>query len=391
MSTTLSQKMIDVEFNLNDDHFALGLPLPYAKPPVRMSMMIRLALPLAALSLAAITSTHAAPGSFAQSDRSGNLLAYLTEGEDLPTRQPDGGFGIPGTDIVYSVRKDDTGVRLRFGKPGEPERDLAAGLSLRAGATVRAWPMYVAFNAVTAENGPVFLLGVVAKETAERAGGSVSEERLYLFRVDNPGTDRARAREMVSLPIAAQRQIPLCPSQKDKEARQDNCRGELSYEAVLRLDTERHDAWPELVYESRASARPGLLMAEKSLPDGPLDAAQTVRQPDTLCSVQRAIRYDPLTGRYEMQPATRRLAVPADCSGYFLPPAHPLQSLCSSVSARVLVGQTRINDGAARQFSGARIIRQIKPGDTTSQDQQADRLTIETDPASGRIVKAYCG
>ncbi len=350
-------------------------------------MMKRLALPLAALSLAAATSTQAAPGSFAQSDRSGNRLAYLTEGEDLPTGQSDDVFGIPGTDIFYSVRKDDTGVRLRFGKPGEPERDLAAGLSLRAGAAVRAWPMYVAFNAVTPENGPVFLLGVVAKETGERA----SEERLHLFRVDNPGTDRARAREMVSLPIAAERQIPLCPSRKEKEARKDACRGELSYEAVLRLDTERHDAWPELVYESRASARPGLLMAEKSLPDGPLDAAQMVRQPDTLCSVQRPIRYDPLTGRYEMQPAARRLAVPADCSGYFLPPAHPLQSLCSSVSARVLVGQTRINDGAARQLSGARIIRQIKPGDTTSQDKQADRLTIETDPVSGRIVKAYCG
>lgn len=353
--------------------------------------MKRLALTLAALSFAGTSSTHAAPNSFAQRDRSGHLLAYLTEGEDLPDSQPKDIFGIPGTDIVYSVQKDDTGAHLSFGKPGEPERDLPTDLLLRAGTTVRAWPMYVAVNAVTPENEPVFLLGVVTRETGGHSGDGASEARLHLFRVDNPGTDHARAAEMVNLPIAANRQIPLCHSQKETQAHPDACRGELSYEAFLHLDTERNDAWPELVYESRASARPGLLMAQDSLPDGPLDAAKMVRQPDTQCSVQRPIRYDPLTRRYELQPAAHRLAVPADCSGYFLPPAHPLQSLCSSFAARVLVGQSRINDGAARQFSGARIIRQIKPGDTTSQDKRADRLTIETEPSSGRIVKAYCG
>lgn len=43
------------------------------------------------------------------------------------------------------------------------------------------------------------------------------------------------------------------------------------------------------------------------------------------------------------------------------------------------------------QLSGAKTVRQIRLGDMVTQDFREDRVTIETDPASGRVVGATCG
>ncbi|MFC4254424.1 hypothetical protein GRI97_03235 [Altererythrobacter xixiisoli] len=72
-------------------------------------------------------------------------------------------------------------------------------------------------------------------------------------------------------------------------------------------------------------------------------------------------------------------------------PAGAGTGLCREAVIGTLVGQTRINDGAASQFTGARTIRQIRPGDAVTEDFRADRATIETDPDTGRITRAFCG
>jgi hypothetical protein len=43
------------------------------------------------------------------------------------------------------------------------------------------------------------------------------------------------------------------------------------------------------------------------------------------------------------------------------------------------------------QLSGAKTVRQIQLGDMVTQDFREDRVTIETDPASGGVVRATCG
>ncbi|WP_425312199.1 I78 family peptidase inhibitor [Pseudorhizobium halotolerans] len=43
------------------------------------------------------------------------------------------------------------------------------------------------------------------------------------------------------------------------------------------------------------------------------------------------------------------------------------------------------------QRTGAKTVRQIQPGDMVTQDFREDRVTIETDPASGRVTRATCG
>ncbi|MCJ8520998.1 I78 family peptidase inhibitor [Rhizobium tarimense] len=43
------------------------------------------------------------------------------------------------------------------------------------------------------------------------------------------------------------------------------------------------------------------------------------------------------------------------------------------------------------QLTNSRTVRQIEPGQPVTQDFREDRVTIETDPVSGRVVSARCG
>lgn len=64
---------------------------------------------------------------------------------------------------------------------------------------------------------------------------------------------------------------------------------------------------------------------------------------------------------------------------------------CDPAAAEALVGRDRVTDDQARQSTGATLVRQVGPGDPVTMDFQPDRVTIETDPATGRIVRAACG
>lgn len=64
---------------------------------------------------------------------------------------------------------------------------------------------------------------------------------------------------------------------------------------------------------------------------------------------------------------------------------------CNAEAAGGLVGKPKPADGEAMQLTGAKTVRQIQPGDMVTQDFREDRVTIETDPASGLVVRATCG
>jgi len=51
----------------------------------------------------------------------------------------------------------------------------------------------------------------------------------------------------------------------------------------------------------------------------------------------------------------------------------------------------RLTDQKAMQKTGARVVRQIAPGQGVTLDYRRERVTIETDPATGKIVRAACG
>lgn len=64
---------------------------------------------------------------------------------------------------------------------------------------------------------------------------------------------------------------------------------------------------------------------------------------------------------------------------------------CKPAAAEALAGKDRISDEDAKQLTSATIVRQLKPGDPATMDFREERVTIETDPATGKIVRATCG
>lgn len=64
---------------------------------------------------------------------------------------------------------------------------------------------------------------------------------------------------------------------------------------------------------------------------------------------------------------------------------------CDPVAARALVGKPKTTDEAAKQRTGATIVRQIAPAQPVTHDYRDNRVTLETDATSGRVVGATCG
>lgn len=65
--------------------------------------------------------------------------------------------------------------------------------------------------------------------------------------------------------------------------------------------------------------------------------------------------------------------------------------ICRRDAAEALTGKKRITNAQAKRITGASIVRQIKPGQPVTMDYREERVTIETDPKTGRIVRAFCG
>ncbi len=64
---------------------------------------------------------------------------------------------------------------------------------------------------------------------------------------------------------------------------------------------------------------------------------------------------------------------------------------CDPSAAQALAGKPRHTDEEAMRLTGANIVRQVSPGEMATHDFRENRVTIETDPATNRIVRATCG
>ena len=65
--------------------------------------------------------------------------------------------------------------------------------------------------------------------------------------------------------------------------------------------------------------------------------------------------------------------------------------LCRPAAAEALAGKDRVGDAEAKRLTGASIVRQIQPGQGVTLDYRRERVTIETDPKTDKIVRAFCG
>lgn len=87
------------------------------------------------------------------------------------------------------------------------------------------------------------------------------------------------------------------------------------------------------------------------------------------------------------------LALLAGCQsgGQTEPAPEQAAGLCRADGAAALAGRDRMTDTQLMAATGAASVRQITPGSPVTMDYRAERVTVETDPASGRIVEARCG
>jgi hypothetical protein len=69
----------------------------------------------------------------------------------------------------------------------------------------------------------------------------------------------------------------------------------------------------------------------------------------------------------------------------------PAPGICNGVAAQRLIGKATPSDAEAMRLTGATLVRQIAPGDAVTHDLRDNRVTIETDPTSGRVTNAMCG
>lgn len=69
----------------------------------------------------------------------------------------------------------------------------------------------------------------------------------------------------------------------------------------------------------------------------------------------------------------------------------PAAGPCNAEAAQGLVGKVKPTDQEAMRLTGSKTVRQIQPGDMVTQDFREDRVTIETDPATGLVTRATCG
>ncbi|MBS0224228.1 MAG: hypothetical protein JSR91_26205 [Proteobacteria bacterium] len=65
--------------------------------------------------------------------------------------------------------------------------------------------------------------------------------------------------------------------------------------------------------------------------------------------------------------------------------------ICRAAAAEALTGMDRLTDEQAMRMTGATIVRQIAPGQGVTMDYRRERVTVETDPRTGKIIRAACG
>ncbi|MDV4183139.1 I78 family peptidase inhibitor [Rhizobium brockwellii] len=84
------------------------------------------------------------------------------------------------------------------------------------------------------------------------------------------------------------------------------------------------------------------------------------------------------------------VSVLASCSGHTASTT-PRKGPCNADAAQSLIGKPKPTDVEAMRITNSKTIRQIEPGQMVTHDFREDRVTIETDPASGLVVGAKCG
>jgi hypothetical protein len=160
-----------------------------------------------------------------------------------------------------------------------------------------------------------YLIGIVHEQRTMYSGGGGSGARLTLHEliVGNDGSAQL-GREVASLPWRGSLMIRACFNEEDVTRRRGACHDEYGFGANLTIAGNEDRRFPELRFETQASAYPQTARrGEDSNAEAPLRASDLNHWRDPECSYARTLRFNPASERYEMD----RIA--PNCSSYTVP------------------------------------------------------------------------
>jgi len=234
---------------------------------------------LAALAIAAMATADI------EADRAGNRVVAFAP-------QPGAEGEQPGT--IHCTDDRRVCARLRLGE-GQSQWWLEA--SVDGG---RAWQgadlamdydmtrFAIRGRAVRQADGPL-LVEVERANAAGYSGGGASETVLVVLRIDPDGA----VAPMFEAPVAANKLIRACFSQRDERRRRGACHDEYEFTATLALDPANASGPPRFVLTTRARTYPGQRQLDSdATTQPPLLARDLVWWTDPLCSYRRVFAAD---------------------------------------------------------------------------------------------------
>jgi hypothetical protein len=207
-----------------------------------------------------------------------------------------------------------------------------AAVSMQAteAAESTLWPSLIRKPAYD-NNGRVFgetiIYGVQSTNRAMYSGGNGSATWLVLSalspHIDGSASGPSDFGFLVKIPLRASKMIRACFSEEDAKRRLGACHDEYSFEGMLTLGKaaknqskksakNRYD-WPELFYQSRATATPGSSNFEKDNTRKQLKESDLIPRTDKKCSYARTYKYNGELGIYAPTKAE------PECSTYLEP------------------------------------------------------------------------
>ena len=251
-----------------------------------------------------------AGSSFAMRDKAGNEQRHMIQPAPQPGRVA-GERCMPGTRLCFSVngRSEYGKPMLRVRKVGEagaagPFTLAALPLDLEADADAELsiWSLGTR-RTVTDELdslGEAVIVGVNVLTREAYSGGAAHQIVLWLYRIDNAGSDMATARQILSVPFSANKSIRACFNERDVRMRHGACLDETDVSALLVLDDSNADAMPRFNYRVFTGTYPSdmPLREPENLP-ARLTQRDLVQAPYAACSYDRKLAWNPATWRVE--------------------------------------------------------------------------------------------
>jgi hypothetical protein len=167
--------------------------------------------------------------------------------------------------------------------------------------------------------GETIIYGVQSTSRAIYSGGAASATWLELSALMPYSDGRISGPSdfgfLVKMPLRANKSIRACFSEEDAKRRLGVCEDDYRFDATLTLGrpSKNKYAWPELLFQSTATAIPGISTLAKDNTKKQLKESDLIPRQDKKCSYARVYKYNGEEGIY-----TPSKAQP-DCSDYTTP------------------------------------------------------------------------